>query len=44
MATLRDLKRQITSGKNIAKGTEAIQTVSAVKFRKAEAKVNRARP
>src|SRR3712207_1099784 len=44
MATLRDLKRQITSVKNIAKVTEALQTVSAVKFRKAEARVRRARP
>src|SRR3712207_1429039 len=44
MATLRDLKRQITSVKNIAKVTEALQTVSAVKFRKAEARVKRARP
>ena len=44
MATLRDLKRQIKSVKNIAKVTEALQTVSAVKFRKAEARVKRARP
>ena len=44
MATLRDLKRQITSIKNIAKVTEALQTVSAVKFRKAESRVKRARP
>ncbi len=44
MATLRDLKRQIGSVKNIAKVTEALQTVSAVKFRKAEARVKRARP
>src|SRR3712207_5393324 len=44
MATLRDLKRQIGSVKNIAKVTEALQTVSAVKFRKAEARVRRARP
>ena len=43
MASLRDLKRQIGSVKNIAKVTEALQTVSAVKFRKAEARVNRAR-
>ena len=43
MATLRDLKRQITSIKNIAKVTEALQTVSAVKFRKAESRVKRAR-
>jgi F-type H+-transporting ATPase subunit gamma len=44
LATLRDLKRQIASVKNIAKVTEALQTVSAVKFRKAEARVKRARP
>src|SRR3712207_1745689 len=44
MATLRDLKRQITSVKNIAKVTEALQTVSAVKFRKAESRVKQARP
>ncbi len=44
MATLRDLKRQIKSINNIAKVTEALQTVSAVKFRKAEARVKRARP
>ena len=44
MATLRDLKRQIGSVKNIAKVTEALQTVSAVKFRKAESRVKRARP
>ena len=44
MATLRDLKRQITSIKNIAKVTEALQTVSAVKFRKAESRVKKARP
>ena len=44
MASLRDLKRQIGSIKNIAKVTEALQTVSAVKFRKAEARIKRARP
>jgi F-type H+-transporting ATPase subunit gamma len=44
LATLRDLKQQIKSVKNIAKVTEALQTVSAVKFRKAEARVKRARP
>ena len=44
MASLRDLKRQIGSIKNIAKVTEALQTVSAVKFRKAEARIRRARP
>jgi F-type H+-transporting ATPase subunit gamma len=44
LATLRDLKRQIGSIKNIAKVTEALQTVSAVKFRKAENRVKKARP
>ena len=44
MASLRDLKRQLGSVKNIAKVTEALQTVSAVKFRKAEARVKKARP
>ena len=44
MASQRDLKRQIGSVKNTAKVTEALQTVSGVKFRKAEARVNRARP
>lgn len=44
MASLRDLKRQIGSVKNIAKVTEALQTVSAVKFRKAESRVKKARP
>ncbi len=44
MASLRDLKRQIGSIKNIAKVTEALQTVSAVKFRKAENRVRKARP
>jgi F-type H+-transporting ATPase subunit gamma len=44
LPTLRDLKRQIGSVKNIAKVTEALQTVSGVKFRRAEARVNNARP
>ncbi|ABG04600.1 ATP synthase F1, gamma subunit [Rubrobacter xylanophilus DSM 9941] len=44
MASLRDLKRQIQSVKNIAKVTDALQAVSAVKFRKAEARVKQARP
>jgi len=43
VATLRDLKRQIGSVKNIAKVTEALRTVSAVKFRKAEARVKKSR-
>jgi F-type H+-transporting ATPase subunit gamma len=44
LASLRDLKRQIQSVKNIAKVTDALQAVSAVKFRRAEARVKRARP
>lgn len=44
MATLRDLKRQIQSVENTAKVTDALQTVSGVKFRKAEARVSQARP
>ena len=44
MASLRDLKRQIDSIKNISKVTEALQTVSSVKFRKAENRVKKARP
>jgi F-type H+-transporting ATPase subunit gamma len=44
LASLRDLKRQIQSVKNISKVTDALQAVSAVKFRKAEARVKRARP
>jgi F-type H+-transporting ATPase subunit gamma len=44
LASLRDLKRQIDSVKNIAKVTEALQTVSSVKFRKAENRVRKARP
>lgn len=44
MASLRDLKRQIDSINNISKVTDALQTVSGVKFRRAEARVGRARP
>jgi F-type H+-transporting ATPase subunit gamma len=44
LASQRDLKRQIGSVKNTAKVTEALQTVSGVKFRKAEARVGKARP
>ena len=44
MASLRDLKRQIDSIDNISKVTDALQTVSGVKFRRAEARVGRARP
>ena len=44
MATARDLQRQITTVKNQARVFSALQTVSSVKFRKAEARVKRARP
>ena len=44
MPSLRDLKRQIDSINNISKVTEALQTVSAVKFRKAESRTKKARP
>jgi F-type H+-transporting ATPase subunit gamma len=44
LASLRDLKRQIGSIQNIAKVTDALQAVSAVKFRRAEARVKKARP
>jgi F-type H+-transporting ATPase subunit gamma len=44
LASLRDLKRQIDSIDNISKVTDALQTVSGVKFRRAEARVGRARP
>lgn len=44
MASLRDLKRQIQSIDNISKVTGALQTVYGVKFRRAEARVGRARP
>ena len=44
MATARDLQRQITTVKNQARVFSALQTVSSVKFRKAEARVKKARP
>jgi len=44
LASLRDLKRQIGSIQNISKVTDALQAVSAVKFRRAEARVRKARP
>ncbi len=44
MATARDFQRQITTVKNQARVFSALQTVSSVKFRKAEARVKRARP
>ncbi len=44
MATARDLQRQINTVKNQSRVFSALQTVSSVKFRKAEARVKRARP
>ena len=44
MASARDLQRQINTVKNQARVFSALQTVSSVKFRKAEARVKRARP
>ena len=44
MAWVRDLKRQIQSLDNTAKMTQALQTISGIKLRKAEAHLNRARP
>ena len=44
MATARDFQRQINTVKNQARVFSALQTVSSVKFRKAEARVRRARP
>ncbi len=44
MASLKDLQRQIQSVRNTAKTTNALQTVSGVKFRKAEARVRNSRP
>ena len=44
MPSARDLQRQINTVKNQARVFQALQTVSSVKFRKAEARVKRARP
>ena len=44
MATARDFQRQINTVKNQARVFSALQTVSSVKFRKAEARVKKARP
>jgi F-type H+-transporting ATPase subunit gamma len=44
LPSARDLKRQINTVKNQARVFSALQTVSSVKFRKAEARVKRARP
>jgi F-type H+-transporting ATPase subunit gamma len=44
LPSARDLQRQINTVKNQARVFSALQTVSSVKFRKAEARVRRARP
>ena len=44
MPTARDLQRQINTVKNQSRVFSALQTVSSVKFRKAEARVKKARP
>ncbi len=44
MASLKDLQRQIQSVRNTARTTNALQTVSGVKFRRAEARVHHSRP
>jgi F-type H+-transporting ATPase subunit gamma len=44
LASIRDLKRQISSVRNQSRVFSALQTVSAVKFRKAESRVKQARP
>jgi F-type H+-transporting ATPase subunit gamma len=44
LASARDFQRQINTVKNQARVFSALQTVSSVKFRKAEARVKKARP
>jgi F-type H+-transporting ATPase subunit gamma len=44
LPSARDLQRQINTVKNQARVFSALQTVSSVKFRKAETRVKRARP
>jgi len=44
LPSARDLQRQINTVQNQARVFSALQTVSSVKFRKAEARVRRARP
>ena len=44
MASAQDLKRQIQSLDNTAKMTQALQTISGIKLRKAENQLNKARP
>jgi F-type H+-transporting ATPase subunit gamma len=44
LATARDLQRQINTVQNQSRVFSALQTVSSVKFRKAEARVKKARP
>jgi len=44
MASAQDLKRQIQSLDNTSKMTQALQTISGIKLRKAENQLNKARP
>src|ERR671915_2082512 len=44
MPSARDFQRQINTVKNQARVFSALQTVSSVKFRRAEARVRHARP
>ena len=44
MPSLKDLERQIQSVRNTARTTNALQTVSGVKFRRAESRVHHSRP
>ena len=44
MASLQDLKRQITAMNNTAKMTQALQTISAIKLQRARARLDRTRP
>lgn len=44
MASSQDLKRQIQSLDNTSKMTQALQTISAIKLRKAEERLKKARP
>ncbi len=44
MSSSQDLKRQIQSLDNTAKMTQALQTISAIKLRKAEERLKKARP
>jgi F-type H+-transporting ATPase subunit gamma len=44
LATLRDIRRHIRSVRNIEQMTRAMQMVSAAKIRRAQVRVERARP